>query len=409
MPLYSYKAVAPDGKVSQSVMEADSESSVATHLQQSGLIPMRIALASKRAASIGNLLSFDIRTIFQRVSSKDVMHFTQDLGALLEAGLPVDRSLHILVEATGNPKFKSIIREMMKAIEGGIDLSEAMSRHPKIFSEFYVNMVRAGEAGGILEKVLERIGSFLETSQELTDYIRSAMIYPLFLLFVGGISIIIMMTFVIPKFSVIFTDMGSALPWSTRVLLITSDLFRHYWWALIIGGILFVFAAARYLKTARGRGRYDRLKIRVPVIGDLVRKIEVGRISRTLGTLIDSGVPILQSLVLVKGIVGNQIVSKAMGEIYDRVKEGERLSVPLTRTDIFPPLAVHMIKVGEETGNLSGMLLRVADNYEKTVKNLVKRVTSLIEPVLILLMGVVVGFIVISMLLAIFSMNNMPI
>ncbi len=409
MSLYSYKAADSEGKVFQSVMEADSENSVVNQLQDTGMIPIRITLASKKMSKTRGLLSFDIKSLFQRVSSKDVMQFTEDLTALLNAGLPVDRSLTILVDATQNHVFKDIVKDILKSIESGSDLSEAMARHPKIFSKFYVNMIKAGEAGGILEDVLERLGLFLSSSQELKDYIKSAMVYPLFLLFVGGISIIILMTFVIPKFSVIFADMGSALPLSTRILLIASDIFRVYWWALIIAGIVFVFGLIQYLKTPKGQIQFDILKIKMPVIGDLIKKIEVGRITRTLGTLINSGVPILQSILLVRDIVNNKLIADSMDETYDRVKEGERLSVPLSLNHIFPPLAVHMIKVGEETGNLAEMLLKIADNYEKIVKNLVKRAISLLEPLMILMMGIVVGFIVISMLMAIFSMNDMPI
>jgi len=408
MPLYSYKATDTSGKIVRSVMEADTEVVVVHYLQDKGLIPIRITPASRGVSKAGTILSLDVKTVFQRVASKDVMYFTQDLTALLGAGLPVDRSLKILVESTENIKFKKIIKEILKAIEGGSDLSEAMGRHPEIFSEFYVNMVKAGEAGGVLEAVLERLGLFLETSQELKDYIKSALVYPLFLLFVGGISIIILMTFVIPKFSVIFAGMGSALPVSTKFLLVASDIFRMYWWAIILLGMVLFFSFSSYSRTPKGRIFFDKLKMGVPVIGDLIKKIEVGRITRTLGTLINSGVPILQAILLVKDIINNKVVAGTMDDIYDRVKEGERLSTPLTQSQIFPSLAVHMIKVGEETGNLSGMLLKVADNYEKIVKNLVKRGISLIEPLMILFMGIVVGFIVISMLMAIFSMNDMP-
>ena len=408
MPLYSYKAADSSGKIVQSVMEAETEAELVVFLQQKGFLPIRISPASKKISRAEGVLSFDLKTLFQRVSSKDVMYFTQDLTALLKAGLPVDRSLKILVQASENPAFQEIVKQILNTIEGGIDLSEALSRHPRVFSEFYVNMVKAGEAGGILEHVLERMGIFLETSQELKDFITSAMVYPLFLIFVGGASIIVLMTFVIPKFSVMFADMGDAIPLSTRILLDASTLFRDFWWAGLIGCLLLFFSGRRYLQTPNGRIRFDRLKMKVPMVGDVVRKVEVSRITRTLGTLIDSGVPILRALVLVKDIISNKVIASRMDEIHDRVKEGERLSVPLEQTTIFPPLALHMIRVGEETGNLSGMLLKVADNYEKTVKNGVKRVVGLLEPVMILMMGCIVGFIVISMLMAIFSMNEMP-
>ncbi len=407
MPLYSYKAAGGSGKVLSSVIEAEDETAAAALLQESGLLPIRIWPASQKISKASGFFSTDIKSFFQKVSLKDVMFFTQDLTALIEAGLPLDRSLKILFEATENPKFKEIVKEILKAIEGGIDLSEAMGKHPKVFSNFYVNMVRAGEVGGVLNKVLERLGVFLETSQELKDFVKSAMIYPLFLLGVGGLSIIVLMTYVIPNFSVIFADMGDAIPWSTKMLLNMSAAFRSYWWVMILIVGIVAFSISRMLKSKKGRVRFDALKLKLPLIGDLIKKIEVGRITRTLGTLIESGVPILDAIALVKDIVDNKTIAGSMTQIYEKVKEGERLSQPLADMDIFPSLAIHMIKVGEETGNLSGMLLKVANNYDKVVKNLVKKVVSLMEPVMILLMGVVIGSIVVSMLMAIFSMNDM--
>lgn len=408
MTLYSYKATDASGKVVAAVMEADSEGEVVANLQETDLIPIRIFEAGRKAVKKPGFLDLDVGALFQRVSTKDVMLFTQDLTALLEAGLPVDRSLKILVESSENPKFKLIVKDILKLIEGGSDLSEAMGRYPEVFSKFYVNMVKAGEAGGILEMVLERLGIFLETSQELKDYIKSALVYPIFLLGVGGLSIIVLMTYVIPKFAVIFADMGSAIPWSTKMLLVSSEYFRQYWWAMLIAVFVLGFAFSRFLKRPGVRLKLDLLKVKAPVVGELVKKIEVGRITRTLGTLSNSGVPILDALLLVRDTVSNKVIADSINDIYGRVKEGEKLSVSLGETGIFPSLAVQMIKVGEETGKLAEMLLRIADNYEKVVKNLVKRVTSLMEPAMILFMGVVVGFIVVSMLMAIFSMNDMP-
>jgi len=407
MPLYSYKASDTSGKVTSSVIEAENEKRAVALLQEAGLLPIQIWGASQKISKASGFFSKDIKSFFQKASLKDVMFFTQDLTALLEAGLPVDRSLRILFEATENTRFKEIVREILKAIEGGSDLSDALAHHPRAFSNFYINMVRAGEAGGILNKVLERLGLFLETSQDLKDFVKSAMVYPLFLLGVGGLSIIVLMTYVIPNFSVIFADMGDAIPWSTKLLLDLSAAFRSYWWVMIIVSAATVFSMVRYLKTEKGRIQFDAFKIRLPLMGDLIKKIEVGRITRTLGTLIESGVSILEAISLVKEIVNNQTIADSMDSIYDKVKEGERLSQPLANIDIFPSMAIHMIKVGEETGNLSGMLLKVANNYDKVVKNLVKRVVSLMEPMMILIMGVVIGSIVVSMLMAIFSMNDM--
>ncbi|MEE4359822.1 MAG: type II secretion system inner membrane protein GspF [Desulfococcaceae bacterium] len=407
MSVYSYKATDFSGKIVKGTVDADDEKKAAGKLQEMGYIPIRIAVSGGKVG-ISSGVSSDFSALFQRISTKDVMLFTQDLSALLEAGLPVDRSLAILTDLIENRKFRQTVREILKSVQGGVYLSDAMSQHPKAFSKFYVNMVRAGEVGGVLGTVLERLGSFLETSQELKDYIRSALVYPLFLLFVGGISVIILLIFVIPKFSVIFADMGQAIPLSTRILLGFSELLKSYWWLLLFGCGCGIAAFLRYAGTEAGRYRIDREKIRLPVLGDLIRKIEVARFSRTMGTLMGSGVPILRAIELVRDIIGNQIIAAAMDRVYDRVKEGERLSKPLEDTQVFPALAVQMITVGEESGRLDDMLLRVAQNYEKTVRNTVKRLISLLEPVMILLMGIVVGFIVISMLMAIFSMNEIP-
>ncbi len=408
MSLYTYKAADISGKIVKGTLEAADEKGAAGRLQDMGYIPIKITQAGKDQGKLNYDISKSLVALLSRVSNKDVMLFTQDISALLEAGLPVDRALSILIEVTEKDKFKEIIGNILKSVQGGSYLSDAMAKHPAAFSDFYVNMIRAGEAGGVLETVLERLGIFLETAQELRDYIKSALVYPVFLVAVGGISIIILMTFVIPKFSVIFSDMGHAIPWNTRFLLGLSEAVRNYWWAGI-GGIAFCYFLFRqYSNTTSGRLRLDTYKMNSPIIGELVKKIEVARFARTLGTLVRSGVPILQAINLVSEIIGNKVIAGSMKKIHEKVKEGERLSKPLNDSGLFPSLAVQMITVGEETGRLDEMLLRVADNYEKVVRNIVKRLISLMEPAMILAMGLVVGFIVISMLMAIFSMNEMP-
>jgi type II secretion system protein F len=408
MPLYVYKGINGSGKVASGALEAKEEKAVVAELHKMGLIPIRVTPSKKT----GNLLDLDFskyaRAIFKGVSSKDVMVFTQDLAVLLEAGLPVDKALSIMINAAEKASLKDMVGDILKAVQGGGYLSDALSRHPRLFSTLYINMVRAGEVGGVLETVLERLGSFLESSQDLKDYIKSSLVYPIFLVLVGGISIIIMLTFVIPKFSIIFADMGGSIPLATRFLLGLSKILTGYWWLMlaVLGAAFFLLS--RYLRTPKGRLRLDQYKMDLPVSRDLVRKIEVARFARTLGTLTQSGVPILQALSLVKSIMVNQVIARFMEQVYERVKKGERLSTPLTDMEIFPSLAIQMITVGEETGRLDGMLLRVADNYEKMVKTTVKRFVNLLEPVMILVMGLVVGFIVISMLMAIFSVNEMP-
>jgi len=407
MPKFSYKAAGSAGKVMQGLMEAGDKQVVAARLQEMGMIPMEINPAKGSRKAIGFSLSRGLGSLLSRISGKDVLVFTRDISALLEAGLPVDRALSILIDVAEKDRFKDVVRDILKSVQGGAYLSDALAKHPGVFSTFYINMVRAGEAGGVLEAVLGRLSLFLENVQELKDYIKSSMVYPLFLVTVGGVSIIILLAYVIPKFSIIFADMGSNIPVTTKMLLGLSDFVRLYW-PFFLGAIaLVIFLVRRYLKTPGGRLRFDAFLLDMPLGGDIVRKIEVARFARTLGTLTKSGVPILQAINLVKEILGNKIVAKAMNKVFDRVKEGERLSRPLGDTGIFPSLAIQMVTVGEETGRLDDMLIKIAENYEKVVRDLVKRFVSLLEPAMILLMGVMVGFIVISMLMAIFSINDM--
>ncbi|MFZ5569122.1 MAG: type II secretion system F family protein [Thermodesulfobacteriota bacterium] len=408
MAIFSYKASDSSGKIVRAVLDAADESAAAARIQEMGLIPIRISPAGKQMRLFQYHPAELPGMIFGGIGGKDVMMFTQDLSALLEAGLPVDRALAILVEVTEKKKFKTIIAGMLAAVQGGAYLSDALAKNPDVFSDFYVNMVRAGEAGGVLEEVLSRLGGYLESSQDLKDFIKSALVYPVFLVCVSGISIIILITYVIPKFAFIFSDMGASIPLSSRLLLAGSELLRNYWWLLLGALILAVFGFRRYRGTEKGRMSIDSLKLRLPFIGELVKKAEVARFARTLGTLIRSGVPILQGIELVRHVLANQIVSQSMNQVHTRVKAGDRLSKTLEHAGVFPSLALQMITVGEETGRLEEMLLRVADNYEKSLRNLVKRFISLLEPALILLMAVVVGFIVISMLMAIFSMNELP-
>ena len=408
MTIFSYKASDASGTVVKGTLEATDEKEVAGKLQSMHYIPIRIEKAGAGQGKFNLGGTITLSQLFQRITTKDVMLFTLDLYALLEAGLPVDKALSILINVAEKAKFREMVHGILKNVESGNSLSEALAKYPAVFPKLYINMVRAGETGGVLPAVLERLGSFLETSQDLKEYITSAMVYPLFLVFVGGISIIIMLAFVVPKFAVIFADMGQAMPGSTQVLLAISHGLRGYWWAIIGVTCAIIFGIKKYVSTPKGRMATDRFKVHAPVTGNLVKSVEVARFARTLGTLIHSGVPILQALTLVREIITNQLIAESLESVYQRVKEGENLSTPLLQAGIFPPLAVSMIAVGEETGRLDQMLLRVADNYEKTVRNMIKRFVNLLEPAMILGMGLIVGFIVISMLLAVFSMNDVP-
>ena len=407
MALYSYKAADHKGKIIQDTLDADSEAMAVSCIQEKGYIPIQVTPAGS-----GRILNVDLSrvfgSVFNRVSGRDVMLFTQDLATLLEAGLPIDRALEILSEVSEKEKAKELVGDILKIVRGGGYLSEALAKHPGAFSRFFINMVKAGEAGGILDTVLKRLGIFLESRQELKDFIKSALVYPIFLVCVGGLSIVILVTYVIPRFSTIFSEMGSTIPLSTQLLLSASSAFRSYWWLLALLIVAGVFSVRKYIKTPGGRLTVDRLKLKLPVTRDFVQKLEVSRFTRTLGTLLKSGVPMLEALDLVRDIISNRVIYDALGSIRDRVKEGDRLSKPLGASGIFPPLALQMITVGEETARLEEMMLRVAESYESIIKNKVKRLVGLLEPLMILVMGVVVAFIVISMLMAVFSMNEIP-
>lgn len=405
---YAYKATDPSGKLIKGVLEALDEREAVRRLQEMGYIPIRVLPNGVRSGGSFVALQRRLLSLVSQVSPRDVMAFTQDLSTLFAAGLPVDKALTIQKGATENKKFVNIIEQLLESVKGGAYLSDALSKFPTVFSSLYVNMVKAGESGGVMGEVLERLGVFLEEMVELKDYIKSALVYPMFLVLVGGVSIIILLTFVIPKFSIIFSDMGQALPLSTQLLLLVSDIIRKGWLPIIGVIVAMVFWMRRYMGSPEGRERFDRYKIAMPVFGGLIRSIEISRFTRTLGTLQDSGVPILQAIELSKEVIGNRIMFKAMENISKKVKEGDRLSMALREVPFFPALAAQMITIGEETGKLGEMLLRVAANYEKSVKTMVRRLISFLEPAMILVMGLVVGFIVISMLMAIFSINELP-
>jgi len=400
---FSYKATDRSGKIFEGAMEGRDEKAVVESLQKLGYIPIRVLANQAQGA-----MKPGIRSYFERVTLKDLMLFTQELSTLIEAGLPLDRSLQILAELTEKEKFREVVRDLLRKIEAGSSFSEALSSYPGIFPKLYINMVKAGEVGGVLNLILARLTKYLQTSKETREYLVSVMIYPALLTLVSGASIVILLTFVIPRFAKIFADMGGTIPLPTQILLSVSQFVKGYWWA-IAGGLLAIgFGIRSYTRQGEGKVQWDQLKLRLALVGNLVRQMEIARFARTLGTLIQSGVPILQALQIVRETVSNEIIARSIGEVHTGVKQGGSISKTLQNQGIFPPLAVHMITVGEETGKLDEMLMRVAETYEASLQTALKRFISLLEPMLILFMGLVIGFIVISMLLAIFSINEIP-
>lgn len=396
MPNFSYKASTKEGVLIDGLFDAPDEKYVVERLKKTGLIPLEISPVNEGLR----------RRFFSGLSTRNVLSFTTQLSTMLNAGLPLDRSLNILSNITDNKKLQDVITSILRSIREGSSFSEALNRHPQVFSRLYVNMVKAGEVGGVLEIVLEKLVDFLESTRELKDSIFSAMIYPTILLTTGSISILVLLTYVLPKFASIFSELGTTLPFSTSVLIYVSTKLQEYWWIAVILFIMLIIFLNRFVKTDDGRRIWDRTKLRL--LGDLVKELETARFTRTLGTLLKSGVPLIQALNNVKDITNNTIVSATIEQLAKDVKEGKTISDSIGKTNIFPKLALSMIKVGEESGQLEEMLLKVATNYEKSLKQSIKRFVGFIEPVMILTMGLIIGFIVLSMLAAIFSITDLP-
>lgn len=341
MPEYLYKATTLSGQTVEGSIEGKDEETIVQLLHQLGYIPIRILSPAEKGAGF-RLSSFFPR----RVGVKHLLIFTQELSTLISAGLSIDRSLEILGSLTENGRLREAVKDVLKRIEEGDSLAEALGHHSRIFSTLYINMVKAGESGGFLQAILSRLAQYLQSTKEIRDYLISVMIYPLILTIVSGISVTILVTFVIPRFARIFSDMGQAIPLPTQIMLSLSQLVREYWWVGLGAAALICIVFRIYTQNQERKWKWDRFKLRWVVVGDLIKKVEVARFSKTLGTLLQSGVSILPALNLVKEISQNQAISRSIAHIHDRLKEGKGISKSLEETNIFPSLAVHMIGVG---------------------------------------------------------------
>jgi len=389
-------------------MEAAAEAQVVASLRNQGYIPLAVErglvqLGKRRGLS---LRLPDLR-FGRRVRNRDLMMFTRELATLLRAGMPLDRSLQSLATLSSNQTLKESIGRVLAQVQAGKSISEALGEHRTVFPPLYVNMVHAGEVGGVLETVLERLAEYLESSEKSREEVKSAMTYPLMLVLTGGISILILLTYVLPKFTTVFADLGAAMPPSTKMIMAISDGLRAYWWVAVLLVVGLWYGFKRYTSTPAGRLRYDRLKLTLPLFGDVTTKVQVSTFARTLGTMLKSGVPLLQSLDIVRAIVSNRVVAGALEAVSKDVSEGKGLAGPLERTGVFPQMALQMVTVGEETGRLDDMLLVVAEHYDRDVGNAIARLMSMLGPLLLVVMGIATAFIVIAMLTAVFSVNEM--
>jgi type IV pilus assembly protein PilC len=416
MPRYSYVALDSRGQESTGTIEANTQNEAIGHLRQSGYFPKSIAeetKASRKAekapgkaagGSLGKGMSI---SLFQKttVKGRTLMIFTRQLATLIDAGLPLLRGLTVLSKQEPDPVLKKVIVNLAESVQGGSTFSESLNAHPKIFNKLFVNMVKAGELGGVLELVLLRLAEFQEKAQKIKNKVVAAMFYPLIVLVIAILIMAFLLVFIVPKFEAIFADMlgGRPLPALTSFVIAVSNLVKDNV-LLIIGGIIAMVIAYKFIqKTPKGEETIDRAKLKAPLFGDLTRKSAISRFSRTLGTLVTSGVPILQALNITRETAGNVVIAQAITKVHDAVKEGESVVSPLEASGVFPPMVVSMIDVGEETGQLPQMLLKVADVYDDEVDNAVAGLTSLLEPIMIVFLAVVVGTIVIALFLPLIS------
>jgi general secretion pathway protein F len=396
---FHFRAVASDGKVRTGTLTADTEKYVAQELRRQGLIPVYVGLEQKKGLEIK-------LPAFNRGRRKDILFFTQELSTLLNAGVPLDRALGITAELTERGAFRSLVLDVVRVLKGGKSLADSLATHPSHFSELYVNMVRAGEASGSLAQIFERLSEFERTRDDLRGYIVSSLIYPALLCVVGVGSIFTLLNFVVPRFAAIFSDPRMKIPTPTLLLLEVSRVVQTYWLPVTIALIVAIGALQTYIRTAPGRMWWDGFRLRLPLLGDALRKAETARFARAMATLVSASVPLVQSLGIARGILNNLRMAGSLEAIAQGVKRGEGIAAPMQRAGEFPPLAGHLLSVGEETGHLDAMFNRMADIYDNETRTAIRRFTSLFEPLIILVMGLMVGTLILSLMLAITSIND---
>jgi general secretion pathway protein F len=407
MPIYEYMGLDQSGRKVKGSIDAGNVVAARQKLREGNIYPVELGEAEVKKQADGRTLS-GRTSLFGKVRFSDLSIMTRQLATLLGAGLPLVPSLATLVSQTNHPQLKKTLAKIKEEVNEGKSLTAGMSLFPQIFSPFYVNMVKAGEASGTMNLVLQRLADFTESQQALRTKIRTALAYPLIMFFVGASVLLFLVTFVVPNITKVFEEMHQTLPGITILLISVSGFLKSFWWLLILA-LCFFLLIARYAINNTDGGQYflDKIKLKAPLIGRLNQKIAVARFSRTLGTLLQSGVPLLTSLEIVGNVVNNRLMADAIRQAAKDVEEGQSLSVPLSKNGFFPPIATEMIAIGEQSGNMETMLHRIADAFETEAAANVMTLTSLMEPMMILLMGFLVGFIVISVLLPIFEMNQL--
>ncbi len=397
MPVFNYTARTLTGELQSGSIDLPSENDVVAHLRKNRMIVVKVQQAPKQ-------LNFSFGG---GVTTRDIVIFTRQFATMINSGLPLVQALDILAEQTESKALKDVTKAVVYDVESGQTLADALRKHPKAFSDLYVNMVAAGEAGGILDTILLRLAVFMEKNDALVRRVKGAMIYPAVIFSVAGICVVVLLIFVIPVFANMFSSAGGVLPLPTRIVMTMSSFLIHFWWAIGAGAGLAVFSIKKYYATSGGRLMLDKLMLSSPVLGDMLRKSAVSRFTRTLGTLIASGVSILDGLEITAKTAGNRVIHDAVMESRNSIAGGETIAAPLQKSKVFPPMVISMIAVGEQTGGLDEMLTKIADFYDEEVDAAVANLLSAMEPVMIVFLGGVVGGMVIAMYLPIFNMINL--
>jgi len=403
MGQYSYEAIDKSGRQVRGIIDASNEDIIIEKLRGMGYYPLKVAPYRTKASELDLFALPGIRHLAHRIRTKHVVTFTRQLATLIDAGLPILRSLHILEEQVESVLFKDKISQMAKDIESGSTLSESMAKHPKVFDKLYVNMVRAGEVGGVLEAILNKIAEFLEKRQAMMGKVRSAMMYPVVVGIVAACLVSFILWKIVPKFEEIFSQLGAQLPPLTQFIVNASFILAHKTIWVVLGIIILVSVVRAIYRTREGKLLFDMMALKLPVFGVILRKVAIVRFAGTLATLITAGVPILQALDIVRETSGNEVVARAMEKVYNSVKDGETIHEPLREAKVFPPLVVHMVAVGEETGAIDQMLNKVAEAYEREVDDTINALTSIIEPVLVVFLGAIIGVVVVALYLPLFT------
>lgn len=400
MPQFKYQVKKGPGAATSGVIEAENQRAAAARLRDMGYFPISIEIyeESEQKESFGQSV--------KRVKLKDRNIFFRQLANLIESGMPITRALSTLEAQTENPKMVRIVASLREQVQKGSSFAEALEHHPEIFPPMLTNMIRAGETGGMMEEVMWRIVSFGEQEEELRGKAISAMVYPLFLLIIGSAAIFILVSFVFPKFIKVFEDFNATLPLATRIVMGMCDFMGTFWWAVLLAGAGSVAAFVSYVRTTAGRRSLDASVLRIPVLRDVIQRYEMAKFARTLGTLLDNGVPVLTSLKVTVDTLSNKLIAEEVQGIYSRVIDGDSISDSLRQTKWFPPMVVNMFAIGEESGRLGAVTRRIADAYDTEVDRAVKAMAALFEPILIVIMGIIIGFLVIAMLLPMLTLSS---